>query len=187
MDNTKMIETPLAQLKHFLTNELHVDIPLFWNNPNNCIRICFEDMDRAKSKEVANEVIEHLFAGSKFWLCEYGSISGNTIKQNNLVKAIPDILVMPYHSEIVDTEWFEYDYDAISCTLTCLNEFNVGAYIDYCFRLDFLSNSLYLADLTRKCVVAIYDRRGMDIASTNIAILQQLSEKHIDYIIPQSD
>lgn len=178
MDDREMIKESLSQLYNFLAKELHVDLPLCWNNPNKSIRISFETVDVPTAKAIAQEIIGELFADAWFWACEYGSTTGETFIKHGLLKETSSVVILPYHSELVDPEWFEYDHDAIACVQTRLKRFDVDAYTDYCFSLAFLSNSIYLVSLKRKCVVAIYDSRGMDIATTDESMLQQMCRKY---------
>lgn len=80
MDEAK-INTSLSDLFHFLTKELHVDLPLCQNNPNNSVKIRFNSLDTSTAKEIAKEIIQATIGDSLFWVCEYGSISGETFSK----------------------------------------------------------------------------------------------------------
>ena len=171
----------MNNLIKFITKDLHVDIPLYYNNLGKAIKFDFENVDTECAENIIETVIHILFADRPFWVCEYGSITGSEILGNELFSTCPKIEVIPYISS-VDKDDFEYDQDAIACVHTNIETFSVRKYISYVFEYEFISNTIFLIDEVKGIALYAYDRRGMDIAATDDAILEQLLEKFSSYI-----
>ncbi len=171
----------MNNLIKFITKDLHVDIPLYYNNLGKAIKFDFENVDTECAENIIETVIHILFADRPFWVCEYGSITGSEILGNELFATCPKIEVIPYISS-VDKDDFEYDQDAIACVHTNIETFSVRKYISYVFEYEFISNTIFLIDEVKGIALYAYDRRGMDIAATDDAILEQLLEKFSSYI-----
>lgn len=162
-----------SNLVKFITDELHVDIPLYHNNATRAVKFDFEDMSIERTKEVITAVVRLLFGGRPFWVCEYGSVTGEAMLAHGLFATPPKIESVPYISS-VDREYFEYDHDAIACVRTDLEKFCVRNYIEYVLEREFISNHIFLIDEVNGIALYAYDRRGMDAASTNDAVLERL-------------
>lgn len=171
----------MNNLIKFITKDLHVDIPLYYNNLGKAIKFDFENVDTECAENIIETVIHILFADRPFWVCEYGSITGSEILGNELFATCPKIEVIPYISS-VDKDDFEYAQDAIACVHTNIETFSVRKYISYVFEYEFISNTIFLIDEVKGIALYAYDRRGMDIAATDDAILEQLLEKFSSYI-----
>lgn len=168
----------IGSLVQCINSKLHIDIPLYYNNPNCAIKFDFDDVSAEQAENIMDSVIHLLFGNYPFWVCEYGSISGKTMLDNHLFSVrIPKIIVVPYSSVSVDKDWFEYNYDAIACAHTDIVDFSVQKYLTYVLEREFISNTIFLIDEIREIALYAYDRRGMDIASIDKAVLRQLSEK----------
>lgn len=182
MDYSIVGNSIISQLKHFITHTLKVDIPLQKNNPGSSVQFNFENLDTPFATTLAYDIICSLLSDDLFWVCEYGSNTGKVLFENCFFKTKPDIAIIPYYSELIDREWFEYECDSIFGGCTTLANFNLKSFIAYGFRLDYLSNTIFLIDIKQEIAVWIYDRRGMDIASTNHSVLQILRSKYAEYI-----
>ena len=176
MDISKM-----NNLIRFITNDLHVDIPLYYNNLGKAVKFDFENVDTERTENVIETVIHILFTDRPFWVCEYGSITGSGILGSGLFTVCPKIEVIPYVSS-VDKDDFEYDHDAIACVHTNIDTFSIRNYISYVLEYEFISNTIFLIDEVKGIALYAYDRRGMDIAATDDALLEQLLEKFSSYI-----
>ena len=173
----------IDELVRFMNSKLHIDIPLYYNNPKCAIRFNFDDISTEQAENIIDSVIHFLFGNYPFWVCEYGSISGKIMLDNHLFSTqIPEIIVVPYLYTSEDGDWFEYDHDAIACVHTEIADFSVRKYITYVLEREFIYNTIFLIDETREIALYAYDRRGMDIASTDKAVLGQLSEKFNSYV-----
>ena len=53
---------------------------------------------------------------------------------------------------------------------------------DYVFRLEFLSNTLFLVNTECKVTAHVYDRRDMDVAATNPALLEHFRQEFKRYL-----
>lgn len=166
----------------FITKTLHVDIPLYYNNPGKSIRFDFEDVDTEQTENIIKAVVYLLFGCHPFWICEYGSVTGKAILERGLLAVAPKISVIPYISS-VDKDYFEYEHDAIACAHTNIQAFSVCKYISYVLEKDFISNSIFLIDEVHEVALYVYDRRGMDVASTDNDVLKRLLEKFSSYTL----
>lgn len=181
MQNCKMDNAKIEDFIKFITTDLHVDIPLFYNNIGKSIKFDFEDVDVERASNVIEEVIHLLFAKRPLWVCEYGSITGSGMLDNGLFSTCPKIEIIPYISS-VDKDYFEYDHDAIACVRTNIDTFCVRKYIAYVLEYEFISNTIFLIDEVKGIALYAYDRRGMDIAARDNAVLRQLLKKFGAYI-----
>ena len=93
----------------------------------------------------------------------------------------PDTIVIPYLTS-VNRDWFEYDHDTITVAVAPFEEFAVDRYLDYVFRLAFLSNTLVLASVERKVAVYVYDRRGMDVITTDALLIHEFRQHFQQYL-----
>lgn len=166
----------INNLVKFITNELHVDIPLYHNNANRAVKFDFEDMSIKRTKEVINAIVCLLFGSRPFWVCEYGSVTGEAMLNHGLFATTPKIEIVPYISS-VDRDYFEYDHDAIACVHSDLGKFCVRKYIEYVLEREFISNHIFLIDEVNEIALYVYDRRGMDVASTNYSVLERLFKR----------
>lgn len=166
-----MNEQSIQQLLQSITN-LKVDITLYADNPGRCLRFNLDDLPTDKAKKVVISIIRSLYCNSSFWVCEFGSNTGRTLVDNQIVNVEKGLMIVPYM--FTRRDYFEYDSDAIACAQVCLDKLSLQAYIDFAFRLEFLSNTIFLIDPVREIALYIYDRRGMDVVSSNLQILEKL-------------
>ena len=176
-----MVHNKVKQLICLLQGELYVDIPLFYNNRHNAVRLDLMEIDDLKARQIVKSVLQFLFGKHLFWLCAYGCDSGDIVNNNRLLHSQSEVTVVPYHSS-VDRDWFEYDHDAIACAEISLKTLAIDNYLDYVFRLEFLSNTLFLVNVESKVAVHVYDRRGMDVAATDPLLLENFKQQFIQYL-----
>lgn len=175
-----MVFNKITQLTNLLQQELCVDIPLFYNNRSNAARLDFIDLEEAMARNVAKDALRFLFEEHSFWMCAYGSDSGDIFFDNHLLQSPAEVTVLPYHSH-VDRDWFEYDHDTMACVEISLETLAIERYLDYVFRLEFLSNTLFLVSAKQQLAVHVYDRRGMDIATRNPLLLARFRKQFHSY------
>lgn len=176
-----MARNKMTQLIDFLQTDLCVDIPLFYNNQPDAVRLDFIEIGTAQARQTVKAALQFIFGGQPFWLCAYGSNSGSLFHDNHLLQRPTKVMVLPYHSK-VDRDWFEYDHDAMACVEISLETLAIENYLDYVFRLEFLSNTLFLVNTERKVAAHVYDRRGMDVAATNPALLEHFRQEFKQYL-----
>ena len=87
-----------------------------------------------------------------------------------------------YYCDTISHVWFEYDHDTITVAVSPFEEFAVDRYLDYVFRLAFLSNTLVLASVERKVAVYVYDRRGMDVITTDALLIHEFMQHFQQYL-----
>lgn len=161
---------------NLIQRELRIDVPLFYNNRPNSARLDLTNADEAEARGTVRSALEFLFGERPFWLCAYGDDSGAVLFENQLLQRPTEIAVVPYCS-CVDRDWFAYDHDAIACAEVTLKMLALERYLDYVFRLEFLSNTVFLVDAERKLAAHVYDRRGMDVAARDPLLLAQFREQ----------
>jgi len=183
MGNTKIDCASISCLKNFICNTLNVDLPLYQNNPDCSVRINFEDLNTIEAQLLAKKIIKQLLSENLFWICEYGSSSGKTFYENNFFVSNPEVFIFPFQFTLIDRDWFEYERDSITCTYIGLQDLRLDEYIKYAFRLEFISNTIFLISTDRQIALSIYDRRGMDISSTNHSILRRIRSEFSNYTI----
>ena len=184
MDNTEMSVPSLAKLKCFINSSLIIDYPLYISNAKNGIKIGFDDLNDMCAEAIAHSILERLLQQKGFWVCEYGSDSACALQEKNFLTASPVITeIIPHQCSTADTDWFEYDIEAISCNYVVKDSFSFDTYIRYVFRQDFLSNTIFLVDVEKELAIHIYDRRGIDIVSTDLKLLEQLSSDFCRHIV----
>ena len=171
----------ITKLVHLLQEELNVDVPAFYHNQQNAARLDFEEADDLEARNVVKSVLQYLFEKRKLWLCAYGYDSGDLFKENHFFHRQPDTIVIPYLTS-VNRDWFEYDHDTITVAVSPFEEFAVDRYLDYVFRLAFLSNTLVLASVERKVAVYVYDRRGMDVITTDALLIHEFMQHFQQYL-----
>lgn len=165
----------LSELMRCIQETLKIDITLYQNNYGQAIKIDLQHLNYHNAIRTVEEILDYVFLDSVFWACEFGGISGNTFIKNKMFNSpFPPVTVIPYKSKLIDNEWFEYQHEAIACSLVDSDKFNYRSYAKYVLRKEFLSNSIFLIDDTRNIAVFTYDRRGMDIASTNRELLENI-------------
>lgn len=182
MDNRKISNNHLSELLD-LIESLHVEMPLFHNNPNCAIKFDFEDTSDRIAKEIVLKILNELFHDCYFWVCEYGCSSADTFLKHLFFKnSAPPVIVFPYQFKYVDHDYFEYAHDTIACVRTGDNNFCFDSYVEYAFRLEFISNTIFLMDTNQGIAVHLYDRRGMDVATQNHDVLIHLFHSYEAYV-----
>lgn len=121
-----------------------------------------------------------MFANKELWICAYGQNSGSLFKINHFFSHQHETVVAPYRS-CVDED-FEYEHETIVFSKVAFEEFSVDRYLDYVFRLAFLSNTLVLASVERKVAVYVYDRRGMDVITTDALLIHEFRQHFQQYL-----
>lgn len=175
MDNFEITNPSVDRLTCFLKSTLVVDYPLYASNPKYGIKIAFDDLDDMCAHKVARCILECLLHQKGFWVCEYGSDSLTALIEKHVISASPVTSeIIPHECTTVDKDWFYYDVAAISCNYVKKADFCFDEYIRHAFRLDFLSNAIFLVDDEQEFAIHIYDRRGMDVVSTNTKLLDSL-------------
>ena len=175
MDNGEVTARSIAELKQFINSSLIIDYPLYVSNANDGVKINFDELSDADAEMVAHCILDQLLCWEGFWVCEYGNSSVYALQEKALVSADPIVTeIIPHKCSTMDPDWFAYDIQEISCNYVMKSSFSFDAYIRYAFRLDFLSNTIFLIDVEQELAVHIYDRRGMDIVSTNRRRLERL-------------
>lgn len=172
----------IANLLHFITQDMKIDIPLSQNNPKESIELNLEDMDLVSATAEVKQILQFVLSTDSFWVCEYGTSDGDTFLANNFFACEPSVEILEYHSELIDRDWFEYEKDAIACVRTSLPLFSLDAYIHFALRMEYLSNTIFLINPNKKFAVWIYDRRGMDIASKDVGLLLDLKNRFKDIV-----
>lgn len=168
----------ISELMRCIQETLKIDITLYENNPSQAIKIDLEHLNYRDAIQTVSEVLNYIFHDSVFWACEFGAISGSTFIKNKMFRyPHPPVAVIPYKSQLIDNDWFEYQHEAITCSLVDSNKFNYRSYAKYVLRKDFLSNTIFLIDENRNIAIFTYDRRGMDIASINREFLKDIERK----------
>ena len=151
-------------------NKLHIDRTLFLENQNRAIKFDFEEMETVPAQDLAIKILQRIFNKQSFWICEYGEDSRSRFKKKGFFsKPIPDIKIVPYISP-VDRDFAAYTHDTIVCTYISWGKW-------------FISNSIFLIDDKREIAVYIYDRRGMDVVSSNNDFLKVLYLEFEQYVI----
>ena len=163
--------------------KLHIDRTLFLENQNRAIKFDFEQMETAPAKNLAIKILQRIFNKQSFWICEYGEDSRGRFKKKGFFSTpFPDIKIVPYIS-LVDKDFADYAHDTIVCTYISWENFQPAIYVSYAFRKWFLSNSVFLIDDKREIAVYIYDRRGMDVVSSDKVFLKEVYIEFEQYII----
>ena len=177
MDNMKV-----KQLQQFLSGEMYVEAPIFYNNQPNSARLNLEELDDAEARRTVISALQFLFGNQLLWLCAYGYDSENIFYENQLLRKRSEVTVIPFHSRL-DPEWFEYDHETIACVETSLDSIMIENYIDYAFKYEFLSNTLYFVNTASRIAVQVYDRRGMDAAILDALLLERFKQKFNRYLM----
>ena len=184
MDYNKVVGlNDTHELQEFLSEGLNISIPLYHNNPNRAVRINLEDLQDDFAGSLVKNIMSALFWGKDFWICQFGSASGDALLTNGfLLESLP-ISIIEYDFSSINSEWYEYPYNYIACVKIPFQMFNMDAYIKYVFRHSFLSNTLFLIDTIGKCAVSTYDRRGMDIATLDCATKEKIQVRFEKYLM----
>ncbi len=170
MDTIKVATT---NLEEFIRNAVVFEMPLFHNNPGKSVKFDFEQLTKKEIVEIISKVLLFLFEGNALWICEWGSKSGDTIRAKKIVlNGIHDLICIPY--QFLEDDYYSYESDSITCVYSHFDHFNISEYLDYVLETNFISNLLCLVSIPAKTAVHIYDRRGMDIVSTDVAQLMDL-------------
>ncbi len=188
MDNVKI--NSMKSKKHLqciqLMNCIHqmkVDLPLYILNQDRAIRFDFADVEYEIACNVIHRVLHMVFSGRNFWICEYGdNCAADLIKKRFFDKRNVEIEIIPYRSNFIDKDAFQYLHNSIACTKISAEDFYAHAYIKYVLRDRFLSNTIFLIDDERKIALQIYDRRGMDVAAMDINVIIQLFNTFRQYV-----
>ena len=184
MDNNEVTAPSIVRLKQFINSSLVIDYPLYVSNQKYGVKINFDKLNDMPAKNVARCILDQLLHQKGFWVCEYGSNSVKALQEKGFLSASPIVTeIISHKSRTVDPAWFEYDVGAISCNYVTKSSFSFDVYIRYAFRLDFLSNTIFLIDDEQKLAIHIYDRRGMDVVSTDRRLLEHLYSDFHEYII----
>lgn len=184
MDNNEVTVPSIVRLKQFINSSLVVDYPLYVSNRKYGVKISFDELNDMTAEKVARCILDQLLPQKGFWVCEYGSNSVEALQEKGFLSASPIVAeIISHKCRTVDPTWFEYDVGAISCNYVMKSSFSFEVYIRYALRLDFLSNTIFLIDDEQKLAVHIYDRRGMDIVSTDQRLLERLCSDFRQYII----
>lgn len=184
MKQQKQAAPSMERLERFLHSCLQIDYPLYMRNPRCGVKLDFEALDDAEAKTAAQNVLSSLLWEEGFWLCEYGSDSGTALQEKGFLCAPPLITeILPHKCTTLDPDWFSYDVEAISCNYVKKSDFSLDTYIQYAFRLDFLSNTILIIDEAQEFALHIYDRRGMDIVATDPGITERIRTDFRKYIM----
>lgn len=188
MDNVKIGHMNNKQILQYIQllnciNQMKIDLPLYVLNSDRAIRLDFSDIRYETVCDVINRVLHVMLGDRTFWLCEYGdNRATDLIKKRLFDKRKAEVGIIPYHSKLIDRDWFQYCHDSIACAKIHTRDFFSHAYIKYVLRDSFLSNTIFLIDNERKIALQVYDRRGMDIAAMDIGIIAQLFNEFRPYV-----
>lgn len=174
----------MERLERFLHSGLQIDYPLYMSNRQQGVKLDFEALDDTVAKAAAKSVLSSLLREEGFWVCEYGGNSETALREKGFLCAPPLITeILPHKCTTLDPDWFSYDVEAISCNYVKKSGFSLDTYIQYVFRLDFLSNTIFIIDEVQGFALHIYDRRGMDIVATDPGILERIRTDFSKYIM----
>lgn len=177
MDNSNINNLDIDHLVSFITDEISIAIPLYISNPNKSIRVHLDSLDDAHAAYMVKAVLDAVFTGNHIWICDLGKKTINSMFNHGFFMNLQQQSVtIPFNlNATVDTDWFEYDENAIACVYADFCSFNCDSYITHVLSREFLSNTILLINCDYSVAVHVYDRRGMDIVATNPYIVSVIS------------